>query len=39
MNILDGVKSAESKVSKEAIELSKSVKDENLSLIVRIESF
>lgn len=39
MNILDGVKSAESKVSKEAIELSKSVKDENLSLIDRIESF
>lgn len=39
MNILDGVKSAEIKITKEVKLLSEMVKDPNLSLIDRIESF
>lgn len=39
MNIRDGVKSAELKVSPKAIELSKQVKDASLSIIDRLEAF
>ena len=39
MNILDGVKSAEIKITKEVGNLSQMVKDSNLSLVDRIESF
>ena len=39
MNILDGVKSAEIKLTKEVISLSDIVKDTSLSIVDRIESF
>lgn len=39
MNILDGVKSAEIKITKEIKILSEMVKDESLSIIDRLESF
>jgi threonine synthase len=39
MNILDGVKSVEIKISKEVISLSETVKDESLSLVDRLEAF
>ncbi len=39
MNILDGVKSAEIKITKEVSQLSKMAKDDSLSLVDRIESF
>ena len=39
MNILDGVKSAEIKITKEVSNLSAMVKDPSLSLVDRIESF
>lgn len=39
MNLLDGVKSAEIKITKEVRSLSEIVKDSNLSIIDRIESF
>jgi len=39
MNILDGVKSAEIKITKEVQSLSDMVKDKNLSLVDRIESY
>ena len=39
MNLLDGVKSAEIKISKEIKGLSEMVTDESLSIIDRIESF
>jgi threonine synthase len=39
MNILDGVKSAEIRITKEVNTLSEMVKDKNLSIVDRIESF
>ena len=39
MNILDGVKSVELKINKEIKTLSEMVKDDNLSVVDRIESF
>jgi len=39
MNILDGVKTAEIKVTKEVLNLSNMVKDTNLTIVDRIESF
>lgn len=39
INLLDGVKSADIKISKEVKNLSEAVKDTNLSLVDRIESF
>ena len=39
MNILDGVKSAEIKITKEVKNLSDMVKDPGLSIVDRIESF
>ncbi len=39
MNILDGVKSAEIKITKEVNNLSDMVKDTSLSIVDRIESF
>ena len=39
MNLLDGVKSAEIKISKEVAKLSESVKNKELSVVDRLESF
>ena len=39
INLLDGVKSAEIKITKEVGSLSDMVKDSNLSMVDRIESF
>ena len=39
MNILDGVKSAEIKITKEVNNLQEMVRDHSLSLVDRIESF
>ncbi len=39
INLLDGVKSAEIKITKEVSSLSEMVKDPNLSMVDRIESF
>ena len=39
MNLLDGIKSADIKITKEVKALSQMVKDENLSMVDRIESF
>lgn len=39
MNILDGVKTAEIKITKEVLNLSNMVKDSSMSIVDRIESF